>query len=271
MQTIHFVRNGDLTVAYQEAGDGAPFVLVHGFTGSKLDFQDQLPWFADQRRVIAYDQRGHGETSNQQPYTFDAMVDDLIGLLDVLDLERCDLLGHSLGGMIALRAVLAQPARFRSLVLMDTAPAPSALWSEDTRRELAALVSREGCEALLTRFREVAPTPAQQRGIDYLGADEHWRRLGVKLQQLDELAFTELMTELSGHASVADRLADIACPTTVIVGEHDRPFLEPARLLAERIPDARLITIEGADHSPQYENAQAWRRAVSEHLARGAD
>lgn len=266
MHTTHFVRNGDLNMAYQEAGAGPAFVLVHGFTGSKLDFQDQLAWFADLRRVIACDQRGHGETSNQQPYRLDAMVDDLLGLLDVLDIERCDLLGHSLGGMVALRAVLGHPDRFRSLILMDTAPAPLALWHETARDSLVQRVMEQGSQVLLEQARRTTPTPAQQRGIDFLGADEHWRRLEVKLEQLDTLAFRDLMSELSGHASVVDALDTISCPTTVLVGEHDAPFLEPATLLADRIPGARLKTIPAADHSPQYENAEAWRQAVRTHL-----
>ncbi|MEQ8858621.1 MAG: alpha/beta hydrolase [Pseudomonadales bacterium] len=268
MQTSHFVQNGETIMAFTEAGEGPALLLVHGFTGSKLDFQNQLPWFADLRRVIAYDQRGHGETSNQRPYTLPAMVDDLVGLLDVLDIQRCDLLGHSLGGMVALRAVLAHPDRFRSLILMDTAPAPLGLWTRRARRALTKLVKREGCEALLEQSRQATPSPAQQRGIDYLGSEEHWRRISVKLQQMDPVAFVELMTELSDHDSVAGRLGEIRCPATVIVGEHDAPFLAPSAVLAEGIDGARLMTIEGADHAPQYENADVWRQAVREHLQR---
>ncbi len=271
MHTTHFVSNGELTMAYQEAGAGPAFLLVHGFTGSKLDFQDQLPWFADLRRSIACDQRGHGETSNQQPYRLDAMVDDLVGLLDVLAIDDCDLLGHSLGGMVALRAVLAYPDRFRSLILMDTAPAPLPLWDQQTRASLARLVTEQGCEALLAPSRQATPSPAQQRGIDFLGADEHWRRIGVKLEQMDPLAFCDLMAELAEHDSLVDKLGAVRCPTTVIVGEFDVPFLEPAALLAERIRDARLVTIPEADHSPQYENPEAWRMAVREHLEKTRD
>ena len=78
MLTTHFVSNDPISeevlntglqTAYHEIGMGKPFVLVHGFTGSKLDFQDQLPWFAESHRVIAYDQRGHGESSNLGPHS----------------------------------------------------------------------------------------------------------------------------------------------------------------------------------------------------------
>jgi pimeloyl-ACP methyl ester carboxylesterase len=268
MYTTHFVGNGPVTTAYQETGSGHPFVLVHGYTGSKLDFHDQLEAFADLRRVIAYDQRGHGETSNHQPYDFDVLVDDLLRLLDVLEIDRCDLLGHSLWGMVAMRAVLAAPQRFDSLILMDTAAGSLPPMPAELRARLNTLVSEEGCAALLPRMRELQATPAQQRGIDYLGEDEHWRRIAVKLEQMDPLAFTELGPLLRDQPPLLDRLDGIACPTTVIVGEHDTAFVEPSAVLAERLLRGRLVTIPDAAHCAQYENADAWRGAVREHLER---
>lgn len=266
MQTSHFVRNGPLSTAYHEVGSGHPFLLVHGYTGSKLDFQDQLEWFADLRRVIAYDQRGHGESSNQRPYEFDVLVADLLRLLDALEIERCDLLGHSLGGMVAMRAVLEAPRRFDSLILMDTAAGRLPEMPAETRTRLNALVAEQGCAALLPRMREAQPTPAQQRGIDYLGEEEHWRRIGVKLAQMDPLAFAELGPLLRNQPPLLERVSAIECPATVIVGEHDTAFVEPSAVLAERLPSARLVTIPDAAHSPQYENPDAWRSAVREHL-----
>lgn len=265
----HFIANGPLTTAFHDVGSGRPFVLVHGYTGSKLDFHDQLEWFADLRRVIAYDQRGHGETSNQQPYDFDVLVEDLVRLLDVMDIERCDLLGHSLGGMVAMRAVLAAPERFDSLVLMDTAAGRLPDLPARMRQELNELVTAHGCAALLPRMREAQVPPARQRGVDFLGEEEHWRRVEVKLQQMDPLAFTTLGPLLRNQPSIMESLNSISCPTTVIVGEHDTAFVEPSQELAARIPGARLAVVPEADHSPQYENAEPWREAVRGHL-RGA-
>jgi pimeloyl-ACP methyl ester carboxylesterase len=271
VHTTHFVANGPLATAFHEKGSGHALLMVHGFTGSKLDFHDQLDWFEDLRRVIAFDQRGHGETSNVAPYTFEVMVDDLLRLLDVLDIERCDLLGHSLGGMIALRALLARPDRFTSLILMDTSAAPVRVWPSRTRRALNKLVKRESCMALLERQRDMEPSAAEQRGIDFLGADEHWRRISVKLQQMDAEAFIALGAVLVKHESMVHRLAEIRCPTTIIVGEHDAAFLEPSAVMAAQIAGARLVTIADAAHCPQYENAPAWRAAVREHLLRRGD
>jgi 2-succinyl-6-hydroxy-2,4-cyclohexadiene-1-carboxylate synthase len=95
MLTSHFVRNGDVLTAYHDEGQGDALLLLHGFTGSKFDFHDQLGWFTAQHRVLAPDQRGHGESSNfghPDAYSFDILVEDLAGFLDALDVQRCHLL-----------------------------------------------------------------------------------------------------------------------------------------------------------------------------------
>ena len=268
MHITNFIANGAIQTAFHETGKGEPFVLVHGFTGSKLDFHDQLEWFDDLRRIIAYDQRGHGESSNAGPYHFAQLVLDLIGFLDQIDVERCDLLGHSLGGMIAMRAVLEHPDRFRSLILMDTSAEPMEMGPNNIREKLNRVVTEQGGQALLDMMRTQPPSRAQQRGVDYLGEAEHWQRISVKLSQLDPESFVALGDEVSGQAAVTDLLSKITCPTTVLVGEQDIPFVEPSKNLASAIPNAQLVSIPYAGHSPQYENADAWREAVRAHLTR---
>ena len=261
-----FAGTARLGLAYQASGTGEAFVLLHGFTGAKSDFRDHLHAFDDLRRTVVYDQRGHGGSDRGGPYDFATLVDDLIALLDALQIERCDLLGHSLGGMVAMRAVLRRPERFRSLVLMDTAPAPLPLWSWRARWQLRRLVRRHGCEALLEGARRAPQSEPVRRGIEFVGEAAYWQRRRDALRSLDPDAYCGLMDTLRRHEPVASRLAGISCPTTVLVGEFDTPFLAPARLMADTIPGVRLVTIAGAEHSPQLENADAWRGAARDHL-----
>ncbi|MCZ6641539.1 MAG: alpha/beta hydrolase [Gammaproteobacteria bacterium] len=270
MYTTHFITNGEIQTAYHDVGSGSPFVFVHGFTGSKLDFRDQLEWFEDARRLIAFDQRGHGESSNMGPYDFKQLVTDLLGFLDQLEIERCDILGHSLGGMVVMRAVIQHPARFRSMILMDTTAEHIEMWSDDVRAQLGGLVEEEGCQALLPMMRSQPVNKAQQRGVDYLGEEEHWRRIGIKLAQMDPEAFAAFGAELSKFESRLKALKTIRCPTTVLVGAKDAPFLNPSRHMAATIRNARLVTIPLAAHCPQYENAEVWRDSIRAHLAESA-
>ena len=267
MPGSHFVTHAEIQTAYHDLGTGAPFVLVHGFTGSKLDFASQLGWFSGSHRVIAYDQRGHGESSHRAPYSLARLADDLISFLDAMDLPSCHILGHSMGGMVVLRAILTHPERFRSLILMDTAPHGVHLFSDAIRKRLVDMVRQDGCQVLFNGMRTREQPPSVQRGIDFLGAHEHWRRIRTKLEQMDPLAFAELGRELGNQNDLTSELSTLHLPTTVIVGQSDEPFVKPSQTLAAQIPEAQLQVIDKAAHSPQYENPVAWRAVIEQHLA----
>jgi pimeloyl-ACP methyl ester carboxylesterase len=260
----------------EEAGEGErAFVLVHGFTGSRDDFREHMPELARLGHTIALDQRGHGGTTNSgrsEDYTLDGLVADLAAAFDGLGLARADLLGHSLGGMVALRFALAHPQRVASLVLMDTSPRPMPLpIPEPVRTRLVSLVRNQGVAALLPGMRGRPPgdvPPSMRRTIEQMGADVFWERVRRKLEAMDPVAWTELLRVLGDHPPAGDRLGEIRCPTLVLVGAEDAPFLEPAEELARGIGAALRLTIEDAAHSPQLENPAAWSAAIRGHLAR---
>jgi len=271
------VRVGGVELELEEHGAGPrPFVLVHGFTGSRGDFSEMLPRLAARGRTVALDLRGHGGSTNTGDpagYSLEALRDDVLGALDALGIERCDLLGHSMGGMVALRLALAAPARVASLVLMDTAPAPI---DPAARRffEVGAKIAREnGMEALATIARTAAERdpnrpPAMQRTVERIGPDAWWPRQRAKLVAMDPEAFGTLGAALTDHPGVEDRLGELRCPTLVLVGAQDAPFLGPSERMARAIPGARHVVIDDAAHSPQLENPEAWLAAILAHLER---
>ncbi len=260
----------------EDAGAGArPFVLVHGFTGSRDDFREHVPELAELGRTIALDQRGHGGTTNSgrsEDYTLEGLVADLAAAFDALGLERADLLGHSLGGMVALRLALAHPRRVASLVLMDTSARPMKLpIPEPLRAALSALVREQGVAALLAGMRQMASQnfpAAARRNVERMGAERFWERIQRKLDAMDPVAWEALARVLGDHAPVTHRLVEIRCPTLVLVGAEDLPFLAPADELTRGIQGALRVTIENAAHSPQLENPAEWAAAIRAHLAR---
>jgi len=282
VHVTHFISNpalAGLQTAYYDVTTHAsqqsdPILFVHGFTGSKLDFSDQLTSVAQSHRLIAYDQRGHGESSNCGNYSLYSMAADLLGLLDALDIDRCHVVGHSLGGMVVLRALLSDQQRFRSAILMDTAPYGVALMPSHIRRQLVELVTENGCVGLLPGMRSQPPSKAVRRCINYfsarsnpsLGEQEYWRRIEVKLGQMDPEAFVTLSATLAEQPSVLDMLSKLATPCTIMVGSEDLPFLQPAKDMAEAIPHANLRVVDEAGHSPQYENSDAWHAILDAHM-----
>ena len=269
MQTQRLAHRG-IETAYIDEGRGPTVLLLHGFTGSKLDFHDEIPRLAETHRVIVPDNRGHGESTNTGDagsYRITTLVEDLASFIDALGLSRIHLLGHSLGGMVVLRYALTTTAQLASLILMDTSPAPMTM-PANVREPFAKSLSTLGVDGMIAMMKS-RPAPQQiQNGINQIGADEHWRRIETKLTQMDPLAFHALGMELSGVVGVTDQLHTLALPTTIIVGEADDPFIGPSRLMAEAINGAVLEIIEDAAHSPQYENRLAWRAAIDRHLRR---
>jgi 2-succinyl-6-hydroxy-2,4-cyclohexadiene-1-carboxylate synthase len=271
------VRRGGVELEVEEHGAGPrPFVLVHGFTGSRDDFREMLPRLAARGRTLALDLRGHGGSTNTGDpagYDLDTLRDDVLAVLDAVGAPRCDLLGHSMGGMVALRLVLAAPERVASLVLMDTAPGPV---DRAARRffEVGAKIAREsGMEALAALARAAAERdpgrpPSVRRTIERIGPDAWWPRQRAKLAAMDPVAFETLGLALTDHASAEERLGEIRCPTLVLVGSEDAPFLAPSARMARAIPGAHHVVIEGAAHSPQLESPEAWLDAVLGHLER---
>jgi pimeloyl-ACP methyl ester carboxylesterase len=263
-------------LVYDESGAGdRAFVLVHGFTGYRDDFAPRLPELARLGRTIAYDQRGHGDstkTGDAATYSFAQLADDLRALVDALGLGRFDLLGHSMGGMVALRFVLANPERVASLVLMDTASEPLTKRLPRQIFDAGAKIGREaGMEKLLELIRanpneQAVRTEADRRLEREWGAERYAAHLRARLGRMDVEAFHRLGVELSEAEPMTPRLGEIRCPTLVLVGEQDAGFLKPAEVMERAIPGARRVTLPAAGHSPQLEAPGAWLDAVSEHL-----
>jgi pimeloyl-ACP methyl ester carboxylesterase len=274
------VAVGPLEIEYDDVGRGdRAFVLVHGFTGSRDDWADVLDELAPLGRTLAPDQRGHGGTTNPgvaDGYTFEQLVADLAGFLDAVGAPRVDLLGHSLGGMVAQRFALEHPERLASLVLMDTAPGPLQVLPPGALEAAARIARESGTGALVPVMRQMAATDekrpaATRRCEEAMGPERFWERIQRKMDAMDPEAFACLAALLGDHPATLPRLAEIACPTLVMVGAEDAPFLAASRALAAGIPRARLEVIRDAAHSPQLENRDAWLDAIRRHLGAARD
>jgi pimeloyl-ACP methyl ester carboxylesterase len=270
------VAVGGLDLAYEEHGRGArALVLVHGFTGSRRDFAPRLPELAALGRTVAVDLRGHGGSGrapDPSAYTLERLADDLVGFLDAMELAGCDLLGHSMGGMVALRAALEAPGRLGSLLLMDTAARAPDLPIDPFR--LAARVVREaGLATLAELLRRRGPDDplrtAADRRLEAAWGEGYWNEWRLpNFGAMDPAAYEALGESIFAQERLDARLAALDLPTLVMVGEGDEAFLAPADELCAAIPRARRVTIADAGHQPQLENPSEWLAAIRAHLAR---
>jgi pimeloyl-ACP methyl ester carboxylesterase len=243
--------NGVELVFDERPGNTRPLVLVHGFTGAADDFREHLEPLSALGRTIAIDQRGHGDSTNTgaaASYTLETLVGDLRAFLDARDIDGCDLLGHSMGGMVALRFTLAHAPRVASLILMDTAARALPGIPRGVFEGGASLGRTAGMGQLAAALRaraEADPArPAASRRCEAeMGSDAFWSRIERKLTAMDPEAFEQLGGALVEQEPILPRLAEITCPTLILVGEEDRPFLDAADELQRGIAHAARVTI----------------------------
>lgn len=278
---MHTTLVDGIEIAHEEAGpDGndhssRPLVLIHGYTGFWKDFEGQIAGLAGERRVLLPDLPGHGESGRLAPghYTLDRLAELMGEWLVAVDAASCDLLGHSMGGMLAIRMALEHPERIGSLVLMDTS-AQRLGWIQPDLLDQAAHIARDAGMATLAQILRARAkddperSPADRRVEAEWGSDRFWRWRHERIRAMDPEAYAGLGRAMAEAPSLDKRLGEIACPTLVMVGAEDEPFLAPSELLATEIPNAVLVTVPGAAHQPQNENPEAWREALELHLER---
>jgi pimeloyl-ACP methyl ester carboxylesterase len=278
---------GDVEIAYTELGgdfatalaeDGEPLVLLHGLTGHRDDFAPGLPRLRERHpklRLLAPDLRGHGDSTHSgeaSPFTFERLVDDLGCFLERLGVGRCHLLGHSVGGMIALRFALAHPTRLASLLLVSTAPFAPEGHSVELFEKTGAIACARGMAFLQALVEQ------RQRGAEAgSAADDRatarwggawWPHHRHRYRSMDPVAYRELGLAMVRQTSLVPRLGELVLPVTVIVGEHDDAFLPGADALARGIPGATRVDVPLTGHHPHRENEDVWLDAVSAHLER---
>jgi pimeloyl-ACP methyl ester carboxylesterase len=241
------VRVGNIEMFYVEAGAGEPLLLIMGLSGDHLAWGFQMAALAAHYRVIAFDNRGAGQTDAPDiPYTTAMMADDTRGLLDALGIERARVVGVSMGGMIAQKLALRHPDRVRALHLGCTLARPdhyltalSATW-----REVRSAMGYERAFRLMGFWLFAARTYNERPEfvemiVQNALANPYPQNLIGFLRQLEAVVTHDTL----------DRVADIRCPTLVSVGEDD--ILLPPRFsreLAARMPGARLDLVPGAGH-----------------------
>jgi len=266
------IRTDDgLELEVREQGGGPALILVHGFGGAKEDFAPHLDSLAADHRVITLDLRGHGESDGPDDparYSLDRFAADLHSVLDALEVASGRFLGHSMGGMIVRRFVLAHPERVDALVFMDTSPgAPPGLDREII--ELGVQIANEqGMDELKRVMDAFGPldTPSYLRMLE---EDPGYREFGdAKWATLSRGMYTAMMVENCDQPDQLAALDAVTCPTMVLVGEEDERFLGVSRQMSEQIAGAEFVVIPAAGHSPQFENPTAWITAVQAFLAR---
>ena len=256
----HLMTDGDLATE-------PTVVLLHGFSGSSLDWAEIIPRLrAMGRSVVAIDLAGHGKSQTPEDparYTMAETVKDLDSIAAHLGLAKADWLGYSMGGRVALHFALAHPGRVRSLILESASAGIEDADSRERRRHaddaLAARIEERGVEwfsdywGTLPLFETQWELPSAT--LKALRA----RRLANNIQGL---AHSLRQIGQGAHAYVGSRLPELR-GTLFLAGERDLKYVEVARRASSAVPGARCVIVPRAGHSVHLEARGAFVEALA--------
>jgi len=230
--TTGYADVNGLHLYYETYGSGAPLVLLHGgMLTIDLNFASLIPTLARTHTVIGVEMQGHGRTANiDREITYANLATDIVALLDHLGIERAAVLGHSMGGGVALELAVNHPDRVSAIV------------------PISASVSKDGMHPDLldpSTFETSSIMPTAQDFADFKGAYE---RLSPHPEQFDAflMSLSGMDSDFAGWTD--EQLAGISCPVLIVQGDNDFTTVAHAGVMLAKIPNSTLAVIPATTH-----------------------
>jgi pimeloyl-ACP methyl ester carboxylesterase len=261
------VQVGDIEIAYKLFGKGEPLVLIHGYGGS-MDIWDPqlLKVLAENHTVIVFNNRGVGNTTGGlKQYSIEQLADDTAGLLDALGISKSNVLGWSMGGMVAQELVLNHPDKVNNLIL----------YASTCGGNESPLPEKEVLETYANRTG--TPTERIARLMPLLFPEE-WQKAHPNYQTAmprntqvsPNQTLNVVLNAAFNWGGTCNQLQQIDQPTLVIIGTDDKMILPSNSLtIAERIPDAWLVQIDGGGHGLMYQYPETVSKMALTFLEKG--
>ena len=270
-----FLQVKDHSYAYRRFGNGSglPLLCLQHFTGT-LDNWDPAVTdpLAFGREVILFDNAGVGRSTGEVPDTIAGMAEHALAFLDDLGLETCDVIGYSLGGMVALQMVQNRPSIFRRIILVGTAPRGGEDIMHLEKPSLAKRIqdpTNRGYDVLKKIFFTSSPA-SQTAGEAFIRRiserkDDREPAAGQKAANAQMAAFREWET------FKGERFADLRAirhPALVVNGVHDEMIaVRNSYWLADNLPNAVLLVYPDAGHGSLFQYADSFTRHAGAFLS----
>ena len=245
---MEYIEVGDIKICYQIKGEGYPIVLIMGFTGD-MDWWDPelINSLSKKYRVLIFDNRGAGRTITPQEgeFTCEMFADDTASLMNNLDIVRAHIFGFSMGGVIAQTLALRHPDKVNKLVLGGTFCGGKETVMPDPWVTKLLMDSSGGIEGKFSRTLQLLFTPEfLEKNPEYV---ENFKKRYMTAPISPHNTRRQFIAGIKQET--CPNIHEIKSPVLVVAGADD--ILIPprnSRIIAERIPGAKLIKYEGAGH-----------------------
>ena len=238
----------------EKVGQGPHIVALHGFTGNHTTWQSLVKAGKGEFTFVLVDLLGHGDSdspSDPTRYSMNDCINDLVGVLDSLGIERANWLGYSMGGRICLYLALTVPERCSSLVLEGASP---GIADAKARREraasdqaLARRIDEKGIEEFIDHWEALPLFSGQSREVR--------KRLREQRLRNDPVGLANSLRGMGAgmQPPLHDRLTELDMPSLFIAGEEDGKYCNIARWMSEEAPKGEVSMVPGAGHTAHLE------------------
>ncbi len=260
-------REIKLLLAIRVPKSNSPLILLHGWLGSWRYWMPTMEELSEQHRTYALDLWGFGDSDKSTDrHGVDKYVNLLKDFMDELGVAPAALVGHSLGGFVALEFALKYPDKLAALVLVDTSSGQFAMDPNyaQMRGKLDELARSQGMEAAFEY--DVASNPMRVEVLKKHPEMKEVMRRKMLMTSVDGYIYGS--RSIGKWAPVTPRLAEIRVPTLIFWGDEDIGFTEAVQTLQAGIAGSELITVKGVGHSPHEDAPDIFNEAMLKFLDR---
>ena len=245
---------------------GHPLVVLHGLFGSQDNWRSQALEWAQNRWVITMDLRNHGMSGHHPLMNYATMAEDVCGTLDELGLKRVDLLGHSMGGKVAMQLAINQPQRVNSLVIADIAPVAyqpphQSILAGLNSIDLATLASRKQALDLLINYE------SDVQVCQFLLKSLYKNKAGEFALRYNLKAIKDNYQAISAAPTSSKELPCFSGPVLILKGADSHYILADHKIAFDTLlPNAELKIMTGCGHWLHAEKPELFCRLVTRFL-----